>query len=44
MRPFLLKDRYEDEIELVEEGALCLERFFGTRTFYDETNHEISNT
>ena len=27
--PFLFEDGYEDEVEFVKEGSLCLERFFG---------------
>jgi hypothetical protein len=29
VRPLLLEDRYEDEIEFVDECSLCLEGFFG---------------
>jgi hypothetical protein len=29
VRPFLLQDRDKDEIELVQEGSLRFERFFG---------------
>jgi hypothetical protein len=29
MRPFLLEDRDEDEVELIDEGSLRLKRFFG---------------
>ena len=29
VRPFLLEDGYEDEVEFVKEGTLCFEGFFG---------------
>lgn len=43
MRPFLFKDRNEDEVELIEEGSLGLQRLFCARRLNDEADHEISN-
>lgn len=42
--PFLLQHGYEDEIELVYEGSLALERLFGTGGLDDEVDDEVANT
>lgn len=44
MRPFLLQDRDKDEVELVQEGPLGPERFFGARTFKDVLDDKITNS
>lgn len=44
MRPFLLEDRNEDKVQLIQEDSLGPKRFFRSRALYNETNDEISNT
>ena len=44
VRPFLLENRDEDEVELVYEGSLGFEGFFGTRGLDDEADNEIANS
>ena len=43
MRPFLLENRNKDEVELIEEGSLCLQRFFGARGLNDEVDHKVTD-
>lgn len=43
VRPFLLQDGNEDEVQLVQEDSLGPQRLFRSGTLYDETNDEISN-
>ena len=44
MGPFLLENGYEDEIELVYEGALGFEGFFGARGLNNEADNEVANS
>lgn len=44
MRPVLLEDGDEDEVELVEQGPLFLHCLFGTRNLEDELDDEVANT
>ncbi|MBE7179919.1 MAG: hypothetical protein INR71_01720 [Terriglobus roseus] len=43
MRPLLLEDGDEDEVELVEEGALLPEALFGLRRLDDEVDDEVAD-
>lgn len=43
VRPFLLENRNKDEVELIEEGSLCLQRFFGARGLNDEVDHKVTD-
>lgn len=43
MRPFLLQDGDEHEIQLVEEGPVCLEGLLGVRSLDDEVDDEVAN-
>jgi hypothetical protein len=42
--PFLLQDRDQDQVQFVQEGALCTELLFGSGVFDDEVDDEVSNT
>lgn len=44
VRPLLLEDGYKDEVEFVEQGALCLQRLFGTRALDNEVDHKVANS
>jgi hypothetical protein len=43
VRPFLLEDGDEDEVELVEKGSLCFQGLFRARRLDYEVDHEVSN-
>lgn len=40
----MLEDRDEDEVELVDEGSLGFEGFFGARGLDDEADNEIADS
>ena len=44
VRPLLLEDRDKDEVELIEEGSLGFEGFFGAGGLDDEADHEVANS
>lgn len=44
VRPFLLENGDQDQIELVQEGALSSELLFGSGILDDEVNDEVANT
>lgn len=44
VRPFLLKDRDEDQVEFVEEGSLRSECFFRAGGLDDEVYHEVADS
>jgi hypothetical protein len=44
MRPFLLEDGDEDEVELVDEGSLGFKGFFGARGLDDEADNEVADS
>lgn len=43
MRPFLLEDRDEDKVQLVEECSLGFERLFGARGLDDEVDDKVTD-
>lgn len=43
VRPFLLQNRDQDQIQFVQEGALSTELLFGPGVFDDEVDDEVSN-
>jgi hypothetical protein len=44
VRPLLLEDRDKDEVELIDEGSLGFEGFFGPGGLDDEADHEVANS
>lgn len=44
MRPFLLQDRYQDEVKFVEKGPLALQLLLRFGVFDDTIDDEISDT
>jgi hypothetical protein len=44
VRPFLLEDGNENEVELVEQGPLLAQRLFGARALDDELDNEVSDS
>lgn len=44
VRPFLLEDGHEDEVQLVEKGSLCLERLFRARGLDNEVDDKVADT
>jgi hypothetical protein len=44
VRPFLLENGDQNQVELVQEGALSSELLFGSGIFDDEVNDEVANT
>lgn len=44
MRPFLLEDRDEDEVEFVEKGPLSLQRLLRRGALDDVVNHKVTDT
>lgn len=44
VRPFLLENGDEDEIQLVEKGLLGSQGFFGTGALENEINNEVADT
>lgn len=40
--PFLLQYGYEDEVQLVEEGALRFQALLCARALDDEVDHEVA--
>ena len=43
MWPFLLENRNEDKVQLVEEGAVDLGAVFVVRQLDDEIDHEVAD-
>lgn len=43
VRPLLLEDRDEDEVELVEQCLLRSQRLFGARALDDKLHDEVSD-
>ena len=44
VRPFLLQDGHEDQVELVEERLLRAEGLFGARALNDELDDEVTDS
>lgn len=44
MRPFLLQDGDEDQVQLVEESAFTFQLLFGLGVVDDQVDDEISNS
>lgn len=44
VRPFLLEDGNEDEVELVEQSPLLAQRLFGARALDNELDDEVSDS
>jgi hypothetical protein len=44
MRPLLLENRHQDQIQFVQEGALSTELLFGSGVLDNEVDDEVSNT
>lgn len=44
VRPFLLQDGHQNKIELIEEGPLSLELFFGLGVFDNAVDDEVPDT
>ena len=44
MRPLLLEDGDKNEVELVEQDTVGLEKLFGTRTLEDILDDEVADT
>ena len=40
----MLEDRDKDEVELIDEGSLGFEGFFGPGGLDDEADHEVANS
>ena len=43
MRPFLFKDRHEDEVELVEQSAFAFKLLLRIRILDDKIDDEIAD-
>jgi hypothetical protein len=44
VRPFLLENGYEDEVEFVEEGLVRFQRLLGVGALDDELDDEVADT
>lgn len=44
MRPFLLEDGHQNEVEFIEESSLALELLFGLGVFDDTVDDEVPDT
>ena len=44
VRPFLLQDRDQDEVELIQKGTVPLEHFLRLGVFDDQVDHEIPDS
>jgi hypothetical protein len=43
VRPFLLENGDQNQVEFVQEGALSSKLLFGSGIFNDEVNDEVAN-